>query len=123
MAKRRKRKSYKNLDKKRLIITQLKRFDYGKNQMNRVLAPIAFVMSFFTLLKVYDISFDFGVIGSLVAVSVVLLFFVGYAWDKSGLVEEEIEYHNERNRFVKAVLESKYHKAWLKYLKKSRIRR
>ncbi len=119
----RRKRSYSKLDAKRLLITQLKRFDYGREQMGRIIAPVSFVIAIFTLLKVYNISFEFQVIGSLITVSVVLLFFVGYVWDRSGLVEEEIEYGNERNRFVRAVLESRYHRAWLKYLQQSKISR
>ena len=113
----------KHYEKSRFVITQLKRFDYGREQMNRMVAPISFVLSLFTLLKVYNVAFTFDIIITFILVSIILLFFVGYIWDRSGLVEEEIEYGNERNRFVRAILESKYHKAWLNHLQKAKIRK
>lgn len=104
-------------EERRLLITQLKRFDYGKEQVNRLIAPVSFVLVVFTLLKVYGISFTTAQMGFAALLTIVAIFFAGIIWDKLGMIEEEIEYTNERNRFVKAMLK----KAWLKKLKKSKI--
>lgn len=110
-------------DKRHFLITQIKRFDYGKDLIGRVLSPISFVIAFFTLLKVYNISLTFEFMAITITAAVVFMFFLGYVWDRLGFVEEEIEYGNERNRFVKAVLDKMDHKkGWMKLLKKSRIR-
>jgi len=102
---------------RKFLVTQLKRFDYGKEQMNRVIAPISFILSIFTLMKVYGVSFTTGQIFLASLVAIFTIFFAGILWDKMGLVEEEIEYTNERNRFVKAMLKN----SWLKKLNTSKI--
>lgn len=105
-------------EERRALVTQLKRFDYGKEQINRVLAPVSFAIAVFTLLKVYDVSFTLQQIIGLSASTVIAIYVIGYAWDYLGFVEEEIEYGNERNRFVRAVLKKK----WLKKLDGAKIR-
>ena len=113
----------KFVDERRFLITQMRRFDYGREFISRIIAPVSFVISIFTLLKVYDISFTFEIIGLILLASIGFMFVIGYAYDKLGFVEEEIEYNNERNRFVKAVLQRMDHKRqWVKLLRKSRIR-
>ncbi len=113
----------KFLDERRFVITQMRRFDYGREFISRIIAPVSFVISVFTLLKVYDIGFTFETIGIIIAAAVVFMFALGYAYDRLGFVEEEIEYNNERNRFVKAVLQRMDHKKqWVGLLRKSRIR-
>ncbi|HIJ97616.1 TPA: hypothetical protein H1009_00855 [archaeon] len=104
-------------EERRWLITQLKRFDFGKEQVNRILAPISFVIAAFTLLKVYEISFTANQIFVASAIAVGIMFVIGLAWDKLGLIEEEIEYNNEHNRFVKAMLKT----AWRKKLERARI--
>jgi len=118
-----KRLRKKFADERRFAITQMRRFDYGREVISRVIAPISFVVSIFTLLKVYDIGFTFETIGIIIGAAVIFMFGLGYAYDKLGFVEEEIEYNNERNRFVKAVLQRIDHKKqWVKLLRKERIR-
>ena len=119
----RKKSKKKFADGRRFTITQMRRFDYGREFIGRIIAPVSFVISIFTLLKVYDISFTFETIGIIIGAAVVFIFTIGYLWDKLGFVEEEIEYNNERNRFVKAMLEHMDGKRpWIKLLRKSRIR-
>ena len=104
-------------EERRVLITQLKRFDYVKEQVNRIIAPISFVLAVFTLLKVYGVSFTTMQITLAALLTIIAILVVGIVWDKLGMIEEEIEYANERNRFVKAMLK----KSWLKKLKKSKI--
>jgi len=104
-------------EERRILITQMKRFDYGKEMIARALTPISFVIAVFTLLKVYNISFTLMQIAAVSAVGIFVMFLIGFVWDKLGMIEEEIEYGNERNRFVKVLLK----KTWLKKLKKSKI--
>ncbi len=104
-------------EERKQLITQLKRFDYGHELAHRLLAPVSFIIAVFTLLKVYEISFTAAQILGASLVAVLLMFAAGFAWDKLGMIEEEIEYSNERNRFVKALLR----KAWLKKLDGARI--
>lgn len=113
--KRPKRKGFP--EERRALITQLKRFDYGKEQINRILAPVSFVIAVFTLLKVYGISFAGKEIFLASLAAIALIFVAGLIWDKLGLIEEEIEYVNERNRFVKAMLKKK----WLSKLDHAKI--
>lgn len=101
------------------MITQLKRFDYGKEQVNRIIAPVSFVIAAFTLMKVYEISFTAQQIFIASAIAVGAMFVIGLAWDWFGLIEEEIEYGNERNRFVKAMLKN----SWKRKLDKAKITR
>ncbi len=113
----------KFLDERRFLITQMRRFDYGREFIGRIIAPVSFVISVFTLLKVYDIGFTFEIIGIIILAAVGFMFLLGYFWDRLGFVEEEIEYNNERNRFVKAVLQRMDHKKqWVGLLRKERIR-
>jgi len=104
-------------EERRFLITQLKRFDFGKEQVNRILAPISFVIAAFTLLKVYEISFTVHQIFIASAIAVGIMFVIGLAWDKLGMIEEEIEYNNEHNRFVKAMLKN----SWKKKLDRAKI--
>lgn len=104
-------------EERRALITHLKRFDYGKEQVNRVIAPTAFVLSVFTLLKVYGISFTTMQIIVAILFAVAVIYLIGVMWDRLGMIEEEIEYGNERNRFVKALLK----RSWLRKLRKSEI--
>ncbi len=104
-------------EERRWLITQLKRFDYGKEQVNRIIAPVSFVVAMFTLLKVYEISFTANQIFFASAIAVGVIFVIGLAWDWFGLIEEEIEYVNERNRFVKAMLKN----SWKKKLERAKI--
>lgn len=104
-------------EERRLLVTQLKRFDYGKEQINRIIAPVSFVIAMFTLLKVYDVAFTVKQIVFASLVAILFIFLVGFVWDRLGMIEEEIEYLNERNRFVKAMLKN----AWLKKLQRARI--
>ena len=118
-----KKLSGKFADERHFLITQIKRFDYGRDLIGRVIAPVSFVIAIFTLLKVYNISLTFKFMAIVVSAAVVFMFCIGYFWDRLGFVEEEIEYQNERNRFVKAVLDKMDHrKGWMKLLRKSRIR-
>ena len=105
-------------EERRFLITQLKRFDFGKEQVNRILAPISFVIAAFTLLKVYEISFTVHQIFIASAIAVGIMFVIGLAWDKLGMIEEEIEYINERNRFVRVMLK----KNWIRKLSKATIK-
>ena len=73
-------------EERRWLITQLKRFDFGKEQVNRILAPISFVIAAFTLLKVYEISFTANQIFVASAIAVGIMFVIGLAWDKLGLI-------------------------------------
>ncbi|MEK6923173.1 MAG: hypothetical protein AABW84_00545 [Nanoarchaeota archaeon] len=104
---------------KKILITQLKRLDYGHIQFTRMLSPISFVMAGLTLMKVYDISFAIEQIVILIVGALAAMYITGLIWDKTGLVEEEIEYFNERNRFVKAVLKN----GWINKLSKATIRK
>jgi len=104
---------------KRALITQLKRLDYGHIQFTRLLAPVSFVMAGITLLKVYEISLTVEQILMLSGSALVSMYIVGLIWDNTGLVEEEIEYINERNRFVRAVLKG----GWIRKLSKATIRK
>jgi hypothetical protein len=106
-------------EERRYLITQLKRFDYGHALAHRLLAPISFILAMFTLLKVYGISFTAAQILLAGLAAVFLMFLAGLIWDRCGMIEEEIEYANERNRFVKAMLK----KTWLKKLDGARIAR
>ena len=110
-------------DRRKILITQLLRFDYGKVLIHRVLAPVSFVLSLFTLLKVYNLSFGFSHMVLLAAVTIAAMFILGFIWDKGGFVEEEIEYTNERNRFVHVMLDGnkRTRKQWLKKLQKAKI--
>jgi signal transduction histidine kinase len=106
-------------EERRWLITQLKRFDYGKEQINRIIAPVSFVIAVFTLFKVYDISFTANQIFFVSAIAVGIIFAIGLVWDWFGMIEEEIEYANERNRFVKAMLKH----SWRKKLERAKITR
>ena len=108
-----------NLINKRALITQLKRLDYGHIQFTRLLAPVSFVMAGITLFKVYEISLTVEQISMLAGSALVSMYVVGLIWDNTGLVEEEIEYINERNRFVRAVLKG----GWIRKLSKATIRK
>ena len=116
------RKTKKFADERRFLITQVKRFDYGRELLSRIIAPISFVIAVFTLLKVYNISLTLNNMIIIVALAIISMFVLGYVWDALGFVEEEIEYTNERNRFVKAMIEHMgKQKPWVKLLRKSRI--
>ena len=104
---------------KKTLIAQLKRLDYGHIQFTRLLAPISFVMAGLTLLKVYELSFTIEQIIMLAGGALASMYIIGLIWDNTGLVEEEIEYINERNRFVRAVLKG----GWMRKLSKATIRR
>lgn len=104
-------------EKRRQLITQLKRFDYGREQISRLIAPLSFIIAIFTLLKVYNISFTSTQILLASLAAVLVMFVIGFVWDNLGMVEEEIEYANERNRFVKAMLKH----AWLNKLRGAKI--
>lgn len=104
---------------KRNLITQLRRLDYGHIQFTRILAPLSFVMAGLTLLKVYEIDFSTEQILILAGGATAAMYITGLVWDISGLVEEEIENYNERNRFVRAMLRG----GWMKKLSKATIRK
>jgi len=113
-----KRHKKSNLINKRSLITQLKRLDYGHIQFTRLLAPISFVMAGLTLLKVYELSFTIEQIIMLAGGALASMYIIGLIWDNTGLVEEEIEYINERNRFVRVMLK----KNWIRKLSKATIK-
>jgi len=113
------KKHKKTMISKHNFITQLKRFEYGHIQFTRILSPISFVIAGLTLLKVYEISFSVKQIATLAFGALIGMYTLGLIWDKTGLVEEEIEYINERNRFVRAMLKG----GWMRKLSKATIRR